>query len=308
MTMCCPGRAPAARHAALLPAADDGGVPRRGRQARHLARAARSPAAAPPAPARDTRVRLVHTQVSILFTFQSEVSISTEGNLTIFFLFIVLNHNFPVQVSSVRSCLGAAVHRVPADVLRPPRHRARAHGLRVRAAEVLRGVRRGVLLGARQRGRHPRQVQCSWPGPPQAAPRVETFKQVRRRTIYLKYRFYKYLPICCRTLKQLRPTDRLRPTLPRICEESDGGHAASRGRGGMSRLRSASECSLESVESDSDAGLHAAGAASSSDPESDIEMEVITEALVVTQFGWGFKSHPDVPPTPSCTASPLPLS
>jgi len=76
-----------------------------------------------------------------------------------------------------------------------------------------------------------------------------------------------------RTLKQLRPTDRLRPTLPRICEESDGGHAASRGRGGMSRLRSASECSLESVESDSDAGLHAAGAASSSDPESDIEME-----------------------------------
>lgn len=76
----------------------------------------------------------------------------------------------------------------------------------------------------------------------------------------------------------------------------------------MSRLRSASECSLESVESDSDAGLHAAGAASSSDPESDIEMEVITEALVVTQFGWGFKSHPDVPPTPSCTASPLPLS
>ena len=69
MTMCCPGRAPAARHAALLPAADDGSVPRRGRQARHLARAARSPAAAPPAPARDTRVRLVHTQVSILFTF-----------------------------------------------------------------------------------------------------------------------------------------------------------------------------------------------------------------------------------------------
>jgi len=136
------GRAPAARHAALLPAADDGGVPRRGRQARHLARAARSPAAAPPAPARDTRVRLVHT-----------------------------------QVSAVRSCLGAAVHGVPADVLRPPRHRARAHGLRVRAAEVLRGVRRGVLLGARQRGRHPRQVQCSWPGPPQAAPRVETFKQ-----------------------------------------------------------------------------------------------------------------------------------
>ena len=208
----------------------------------------------------------------------------------------------------MRSCLGAAVHGVPADVLRPPRHRARAHGLRVRAAEVLRGVRRGVLLGARQRGRHPRQVQCSGPGPPQAAPRVETFKQVRHRTIYLKYRFYKYLPICYRTLKQLRPTDRLRPTLPRICEESDGGHAASRGRGGMSRLRSASECSLESVESDSDAGLHAAGAASSSDPESDIEMEVITEALVVTQFGWGFKSHPDVPPPPSCTASPLPLS
>lgn len=78
MTMHCPGRAPAPRHAALLPAADDGGVPRRGRQARHLARAARSPAAAPPAPARDTRVRLVHTQVSlnfVMFTFHSRVSV-----------------------------------------------------------------------------------------------------------------------------------------------------------------------------------------------------------------------------------------
>jgi len=74
-----------------------------------------------------------------------------------------------------------------------------------------------------------------------------------------------------RTLKQLRPTDRLRPTLPRICEESDAGGGAKRNHGGMSRLRSASECSLESDLSDSDQSLYKAGQAS--DTESDIEME-----------------------------------
>merc|ERR1712112_84937 len=62
-----------------------------------------------------------------------------------------------------------------------------------------------------------------------------------------------------RTLKQLRPTDRLRATLPRICEESDAGGGAKRNQGGMSRLRSASECSLESDLSDSDQSLYKAG-------------------------------------------------
>lgn len=77
-----------------------------------------------------------------------------------------------------------------------------------------------------------------------------------------------------RTLKQLRPTDRLRPTLPRICEESDGGgRPGSRGLAAMARLRSASECSLESVESDSDGGFKPGQSAECSDTESDIEME-----------------------------------
>jgi len=77
-----------------------------------------------------------------------------------------------------------------------------------------------------------------------------------------------------RTLKQLRPTDRLRPTLPRICEESDGGQRpGSRGLAAMARLRSASECSLESVESDSDGGFKPGQSAECSDTESDIEME-----------------------------------
>lgn len=66
-----------------------------------------------------------------------------------------------------------------------------------------------------------------------------------------------------RTLKQLRPTDRLRPTLPRICEESIADKSV------MSRLRSSSECSLESDISDSDGSYKA----SASDTESDIEME-----------------------------------
>jgi len=72
-----------------------------------------------------------------------------------------------------------------------------------------------------------------------------------------------------RTLKQLRPTDRLRPTLPRICEESDGGSGG--GRGALSRLRSASECSLESDLSDTDS--YTRPGHSTSDTESDIEME-----------------------------------
>jgi len=74
-----------------------------------------------------------------------------------------------------------------------------------------------------------------------------------------------------RTLKQLRPTDRLRATLPRISEESDASSGAGRGRGGLSRLRSASECSLESDLSDSDQSYKSHSQAS--DTESDIEME-----------------------------------
>jgi len=66
-----------------------------------------------------------------------------------------------------------------------------------------------------------------------------------------------------RTLKQLRPTDRLRATLPRICEETIAD------KSGLSRLRSHSECSLESDISDTDGSYKA----SASDTESDIEME-----------------------------------
>ena len=89
------------------------------------------------------------------------------------------------------------------------------------------------------------------------------------------YRIFTF-QIFSRTLKQLRPTDRLRPTLPRICEESDGGQRpGSRGLAAMARLRSASECSLESVESDSDGGFKPGqSGAECSDTESDIEMEV----------------------------------
>ena len=66
-----------------------------------------------------------------------------------------------------------------------------------------------------------------------------------------------------RTLRHLRPTDRLRPTLPKICEES-----AINDKSAMARLRSASECSLESDLSDSDQSYKAGG----SDSESDVEM------------------------------------
>jgi len=68
-----------------------------------------------------------------------------------------------------------------------------------------------------------------------------------------------------RTLRHLRPTDRLRATLPKICEEV----AAPQGGACTIRLRSASECSLESEGSDSDGGYKPGG----SDTESDVEME-----------------------------------
>lgn len=69
-----------------------------------------------------------------------------------------------------------------------------------------------------------------------------------------------------RTLRHLRPTDRLRPTLPKICEEVAAGTGE---KGCQLRLRSASECSLESEGSDSDTGYKPGG----SDTESDVEME-----------------------------------
>lgn len=69
-----------------------------------------------------------------------------------------------------------------------------------------------------------------------------------------------------RTLRHLRPTDRLRPTLPKICEEQAAGAGD---KACQLRLRSASECSLESEGSDSDMGYRAGG----SDTESDVEME-----------------------------------
>lgn len=65
-----------------------------------------------------------------------------------------------------------------------------------------------------------------------------------------------------RTLRHLRPTEKLRPTLPRISEESCSELVSL-------RVRSASECSLESL-SDCDACCRGAAA---SDSESDIEME-----------------------------------
>lgn len=66
-----------------------------------------------------------------------------------------------------------------------------------------------------------------------------------------------------RTLRHLRPTDKLRPTLPKISEEESHSEVVSL------RLRSASECSLESL---SDCEPSCRGAAGS-DSESDIEME-----------------------------------
>eukprot|EP00088_Acartia_fossae_P030305 TRINITY_DN31281_c0_g1_i1.p1 TRINITY_DN31281_c0_g1~~TRINITY_DN31281_c0_g1_i1.p1 ORF type:complete len:352 (-),score=77.15 TRINITY_DN31281_c0_g1_i1:491-1546(-) len=70
-----------------------------------------------------------------------------------------------------------------------------------------------------------------------------------------------------RTLKHLRPTDKLRATLPRISEESSDRNCGV-------RLRSSSECSLESL-SDSDSGKASNGLTNinTSEEESDIEME-----------------------------------
>ena len=80
-----------------------------------------------------------------------------------------------------------------------------------------------------------------------------------------------------RTLRHLRPTDRLRFTLPKIWEEARSGSKDCKGKGKgraggkdcQLRLRSASECSLESESSDSDPGDKAGG----SHAESDVEME-----------------------------------
>jgi len=72
-----------------------------------------------------------------------------------------------------------------------------------------------------------------------------------------------------RTLKHLRPTDKLRATLPKISEESLD-------RSGGPRLRSASECSLESL-SDSDTGRSAGcgrSACACSDEDTDTDMEI----------------------------------
>lgn len=84
-----------------------------------------------------------------------------------------------------------------------------------------------------------------------------------------------------RTLRHLRPTDRLRPTLPKICEEAytrklDEGRGEGRD-GALSRIRSASECSLESEPGDlsgSDIESNGSYKMGGSDSESsDVEME-----------------------------------
>jgi len=71
-----------------------------------------------------------------------------------------------------------------------------------------------------------------------------------------------------RTLKHLRPTDKLRPTLPRICEESPDRL--------VSRFRSTSECSLESLSGSDNCSYNCnfdSCRTCLSDSESDIEME-----------------------------------
>lgn len=71
-----------------------------------------------------------------------------------------------------------------------------------------------------------------------------------------------------RTLRHLRPTDRLRPTLPRISEEGGRETCVGAETGLGLRLRSASESSLESSE-----GSDSEGCRQGSDTESDVEME-----------------------------------
>ena len=76
--------------------------------------------------------------------------------------------------------------------------------------------------------------------------------------------------------RHLRPTDKLRPTLPKISEEESHSEVVSL------RLRSASECSLESL---SDCEPSCRGAAGS-DSESDIEMEVGRSAQFTKSGLW----------------------
>jgi len=90
-----------------------------------------------------------------------------------------------------------------------------------------------------------------------------------------------------RTLRHLRPTDRLRPTLPKICEEATSGVGD---KACQLRLRSASECSLESECSDSDTGYN--NKAGGSDTESDVEMEAVAILAPRAQRGWSFCSGP----------------
>jgi len=80
-----------------------------------------------------------------------------------------------------------------------------------------------------------------------------------------------------RTLRHLRPTDRLRPTLPKICEEAytrklDDNRGSGLG-GSLFRMRSASESSLESEPGDlSGSDTECSGGVSETE-SSDVEME-----------------------------------
>jgi len=85
-----------------------------------------------------------------------------------------------------------------------------------------------------------------------------------------------------RTLRHLRPTDRLRPTLPKICEEAFtrklDENRGSGPKGSLSRHRSASESSLESEPgdlsgSDTECGNGYKAGGSDSEESSDVEME-----------------------------------
>merc|ERR1712012_1288045 len=151
------------------------------------------------------------------------------------------------EVPTLRAGAGSLVHRVPDVVREAPCQHHRPHGLRHRAAEVLPHRELQVRQPALRGGGHPGAVQRRGPGASQAA---------------LVWK------LSTRTLRHLRPTDRLRPTLPKICEEATSGVGD---KACQLRLRSASECSLESECSDSDTGYN--NKASGSDTESDVEME-----------------------------------